>query len=250
MNPEPPDTVNLLEFSARVALCMVALSSTALAQAAGVRTRNVVLIVSDGVRWQEVFGGAERALMTRENGQVEDTLALQRDFWRPSAAERRAALMPFVWGTIAREGQLFGDTLAGSSAQVTNGYKFSYPGYNEMLTGAPDPRIDRNDYGPNPDTTIFERLNARPALHGAVAAFGTWDAFAAIFNRDRAGFFVRAGWEPPFTDPRSTVEREIDAFYASTIHLWDDLAYDAFMQTRGARLRPDAPSPTALRRLR
>lgn len=29
---------------------------------------NVVLIMIDGVRWQEIFSGAERALLTREHG--------------------------------------------------------------------------------------------------------------------------------------------------------------------------------------
>ena len=29
--------------------------------------------------------------------------------------------------------------------RITNGLWFSYPGYNEMLTGAADPRIDSND---------------------------------------------------------------------------------------------------------
>ena len=194
------------------------------------RTRNVVLIVSDGVRWQELFGGAERALLTREPGGVEDTAGLRRDFWRETPAARRAALLPFMWDSIARRGQIFGDSAAGSLARVTNGYKFSYPGYNEMLTGAPDPRIDRNDFGPNPDTTVFERLNALPAFRGKVAAFGTWDAFPAIFNRDRARFPVRAAWEPPFTEHPTPVESEIDAFYAGTTRRWDDLAYDGFMQ--------------------
>jgi len=64
--------------------------------------------------------------------------------------------------------------------------KFSYPGYNEMLVGTPDPRIDRNDFGPNPNVTVFEWLNAQEAFHGRVAAFGTWDVFRDIFNVGRS----------------------------------------------------------------
>ena len=32
------------------------------------QTENVFLIISDGFRWQEVFGGAEEALMSKTNG--------------------------------------------------------------------------------------------------------------------------------------------------------------------------------------
>jgi phosphopentomutase len=64
--------------------------------------------------------------------------------------------------------------------------KFSYPGYNEMLTGRPDPRIHSNEVGPNPNVTVFESLNRRPEFKGRVAAFGTWDTFRDIFNVARS----------------------------------------------------------------
>ena len=34
---------------------------------------------------------------------------------------------------------------------VTNGKKFTYPGFNEIFTGSPDDRIDKNEkrYNPN-----------------------------------------------------------------------------------------------------
>jgi len=59
---------------------------------------------------------------------------------------------------------------------------FSYPGYNEMLSGHPDARIDSNEYGPNPNLTVFEWLNGLPDLHGQVSAFATWNTFKDIFN--------------------------------------------------------------------
>ena len=37
------------------------------------RTRNILLVTTDGLRWQEVFRGADPALMNKENGGVEDT---------------------------------------------------------------------------------------------------------------------------------------------------------------------------------
>jgi phosphopentomutase len=82
--------------------------------------------------------------------------------------------------------------------QVTNGLKFSYPGYNEMLVGNPDPRIDRNTYGPNPNVTVFERLNHRREFRGRVAAFGTWDTFRDIFNVRRSRIYLHTTGNQPY----------------------------------------------------
>src|SRR5580704_12514060 len=66
------------------------------------KTRNVVLIVSDGLRWQEVFSGADPLLMNEKNGGIWDKEAdLHREFWRDDPAERRKALFPFLWSTVA-----------------------------------------------------------------------------------------------------------------------------------------------------
>ena len=149
--------------------------------------QNVILVVSDGLRWQEVFTGADSAILFGDPAMLGGNAeAARRKYWRATAAERRAALMPFVWGTIAREGQLFGNRELSSRVQVTNEMKFSYPGYNEMLVGTPDPRIDRNDFGPNPNVTVFEWLNGHDEFRGRVAAFGTWDVFRDIFNVGRS----------------------------------------------------------------
>ena len=77
--------------------------------------------------------------------------------------------MPFFWGTIAKEGQLYGNQHKGSIAHVTNGKNFSYPGYSEILCGFSDPRIDSNDKVPNPNVTVLEWLNRRPGFEGRVA---------------------------------------------------------------------------------
>jgi hypothetical protein len=192
--------------------------------------QNVVLIVTDGFRWQELFGGADPALNNAEFGGVEDTTAVRRAYLVGDADANRRALMPFMWSVIARDGQVFGDRNLGSTVAVTNGYKFSYPGYNEMLTGKPDPRIDRNDFGPNPNVTVFEWLAGQPRFTGEVAAFGTWDVFGAIFNQERAPMWVRSGWDPPF--PGDTMPRRalLDTLYATTTRVWQEMPYDAFMQ--------------------
>ena len=195
------------------------------------RTRNVILVVTDGLRWQEVFTGAERALMTAKPGGVRDTTALLRDFWRPTPQARRQALLPFVWGTIAREGVIYGNRTLGSDAHVTNPLKFSYPGYNELFTGAYDPRIDSNDYPANPNETVFQWLAGKPAYKEKVGAVATWDAFRRILNHGHSGVPVIDGWDPPFArHPRPTERmRVIDELYATSVQMWANNAFDAPM---------------------
>jgi len=36
----------------------------------GLKTKNVILITTDGLRWQEVFTGAEQQLLNKEHGGV------------------------------------------------------------------------------------------------------------------------------------------------------------------------------------
>jgi hypothetical protein len=215
-------------------------------RAQGVPARNVVLIVTDGLRWQEVFGGAERALLTEKPGGVPDTATLQRDFWRDDVNGRRVALMPFVWGTIARDGQLFGNQEKGSVVRLTNTFKFSYPGYNEIFTGVFDPAINSNEYPPNPNETVFEWLSRKPEFRDKVAAFATWNAFTRIFNAPRSGLAVRDGWTPPFAADGARGEREetIDEFYRTSVQYWPDNTFDApmhlaakeYIKTRKPRL--------------
>src|SRR5207302_294213 len=98
----------------------------------------------------------------------------------------------------AARGQVFGNQAKGSIARVTNGLAFSYPGYNEMLTGHPDPRIDSNRFGPNPNPTVFEWLNGLAELHGRVSVYATWETFKDIFNVRRSGLPLQVGWDLPY----------------------------------------------------
>ena len=115
------------------------------AAAVKTKTRNILLVTTDGLRWQEVFGGADPALMNKANGGVENINLLTEEFGGETLEIRRKALMPFLWNVMAKNGQLYGNANAGSEAKVTNGRNFSYPGYNEIFTGWADPSIDNNE---------------------------------------------------------------------------------------------------------
>lgn len=195
------------------------------------RTEHVVLIVSDGIRWQEVFRGAEQTLISRTPGGVADTTALRRDFWRADTAERRSTLMPFLWNAVAHNGQLYGNQDRGRVAVIQNRFKFSYPGYSELFTGFADERIDSNDYPPNPNVTVFEWLARRPEFRGKVGAVATWDAFGRIFNRERAGIDVLFGWNAPFPGETDATSRRamLNEIYQTGIRYWPSVSFDAPM---------------------
>src|SRR5450755_3356917 len=196
------------------------------------KTRNVVLIVADGLRWQEIFTGADASLLNDKDGGMWDKPEdLRKEFWREDVNERRNALFPFLWGTVAKQGQIFGNQNKGSIARVTNALAFSYPGYNEMLTGFPDARIDSNEFGPNPNVTVFEWLNRSPEFHGKVAVFGTWKTFKDIFNQQRSQLPMQAGWDPPYRGSTDARQALLNELYRTTTKLDDEDVWDSFLQT-------------------
>ena len=154
----------------------------------------VVLITLDGLRWEELFTGADPWLLNNRD-YTPDMESVRARFWRDTPEARREALMPFFWSTIASEGTLWGNQHKGSVVRVTNNRVFSYPGYNEILTGFADEAIDSNDKIPNANETVLEWVNRQPGFEGAVAAFGSWDVFPYIINEERSGVPVNAGFE-------------------------------------------------------
>ncbi|MBS0395627.1 MAG: alkaline phosphatase family protein [Proteobacteria bacterium] len=208
-----------------------ALPAAGTSAAPSARVDNVVLVVCDGLRWQEVFSGADPALLAdpAASGNARTRADLERRFGGPDAATRRARLFPFVWSTVASGGQLFGNLERGSRVAVTNGVAISYPGYHELLTGRTDPRIDRNEFGPNPDATVFEWLNTQPGLAGRSAVFGTWSVLADLFNPVRSHLPVRVG--PTLVDRAdSTPEgRLLAGLYDDSTSLYGSNAPDAFV---------------------
>jgi hypothetical protein len=217
-----------MKFAVRAfAIGLIALPGAAFAG----KTQNVVLIVSDGLRWQEVFTGADAGLLNdKAGGSWLAEPELRKRYWRADAEARRAALFPFLWGTVAKQGQIYGNQLKGSVAHVTNGKAFSYPGYNEMSTGYPNDAIDSNEFGPNPNATVFEWLNKIGDFHGRVAVYGTWDAYQRIFNKSRSGLVIQTGWslpDNPHESPRDALLREL---YATTTRFDEEDVANSLLQ--------------------
>lgn len=167
------------------------------------KTKFLFVVTTDGLRWQEVFGGADSSLLF-DRTFVPNIPSCSKLFWASTATERRALLLPFFWGRLAKEGQLYGNRHVGNCVNTANRMWFSYPGYNEMFSGRPDDRrIFTNNKWSNPNETVFEFLNHKPEFKDKIALFATWDAFSAIFREKKSGLQVFCGEE---TTPLDTAQ--------------------------------------------
>jgi len=190
--------------------------------AAQSKTENIVIVTLDGMRWQEVFSGADAAIL-KDKRYTKDSSGTHKDFWTEDAAARRKKLFPFFWSTIATEGQLYGNRWAGNKVNNANPYWFSYPGYNEIFTGYPDTAVNSNDKIWNKNTNVLEFINQQKKYSGKVAAFATWDCFPYILNTQRSGLYVNA---------------DVDTlkFSSPALQLINDMQ---FLTTRPIGVRPD-----------
>lgn len=172
----------------------------------------IVLVTIDGVRWQEVFYGADPALM-------------------PTTPTSAAQLMPFFHAVIARKGLMIGDRRQGSRMNVSNRSHISYPGYQELLCGYADPAIQSNQKKHNPNPTVLEFLSQQPALAGKVAAFGSWELLPYILNSDANHLPVNAGYSPmseQMFGPLTEKVRWLNQLQRQTPSPWPAVRFDTF----------------------
>jgi hypothetical protein len=190
-------------------------------------TENVVLITLDGLRWEELYTGAD-SLLIGNGDYVDHPEALAEQFWADDADLRREALMPFFWTVIAEQGQLYGNRFLENFVDVTNTRLFSYPGYNEILTGFADDRIVSNAKIDNANKTVLEFVNAQPGFEGRVAAFGSWDVFPWIINETRSGIPVNAGFRAAEGDNLTEREQFLNTMQPQVPSPWSTVRLDAF----------------------
>ena len=175
------------------------------------QTQNIIIITTDGFRWQDLFKGMDSSLANDSRYNQGDSTYIYKNYWHTDEKERRKLLLPFMWSTMVEKGQIFGNRAAGSKVDNANKYWFSYPGYNEILTGYPDTAINKNSYPANPHVTVLEFLNKQPKLKGRVAVFGAWNAFDRIINEERSGIPVFSAFDPVGGKIPNANERLINA---------------------------------------
>jgi hypothetical protein len=191
-------------------------------------TDNVILVTLDGVRIQELFSGMDPSLLDRpEESGIYDPEVTRPRYWRESAVERREALMPFFWRTLAPMGVVLGNKARGSSVTVENEHWFSYPGYSEILTGRPQPDVKSNDIVRYPHETLLEFSRRKLGLEKKeVAQLGSWDGFeVAAASRDDA-FFMSGAYDF-VSEELSTPEMDrLAGLRLRVMELWEESSSD------------------------
>ena len=187
----------------KTALLCVAFAALTFQSIAQHKTKNLIVVTLDGMRWQDVYRGADSTLIN--SSFTADKDGVNKTYWAATPEERRALLFPFLWSVIAKQGQLYGNRDSGNKNEVANPYRFSYSGYNEIFTGFPHPRMDTNDPTTNPNINVLEYINKQPEFQGKVIAFSSWERFPQILNANRSGLPIYAGYadlKNPDANPR------------------------------------------------
>jgi hypothetical protein len=139
----------------------------------------VVLVVLDGVRWQDVFGGADRSLGGERGTDL------------PPWTSGRA-LMPNLYRSVDRHGLALGAPGHGAEMAVSGRQLISLPGYLEIFAGHPDPACGTNECGRPPARTIADDVVDSSGPED-VAIVTSWPNIARAASADVSRFVVTAG---------------------------------------------------------
>lgn len=206
-------------------LALLLFLAVAAAAADARQTRNLVLVTADGLRWQEVFRGIDPLLMREKDAGMRDAETLREKLWAATPEERRQKLLPFFWKMLAPRGVVLGNRDKGSTVQVTNQYRVSYPGYSEILTcRAQDEKIRNNDPIRNPRQTVLEFARRAWKLdRPQVALFASWEIFRWIGESLEGSIFLNAGYQQASGAPRL---QELSRLQLEALSPWDAVRHD------------------------
>lgn len=197
---------------------------------AGNKTENVILIILDGARTNEMFQGVDLELLeVQAKDKAVEESRLYQQFWADSPVERREKLLPFFWNVwMADHGSIAGDRWNGSEAVLTNAHWFSYPGYSEILTGqAHDEEIASNAAVQNTFPSVMEFFASKLDLpQSGIASFASWSVMDYIVESKRGTIVSNAGYEAyESSDPAIQLLSELQF---KTLSPWDSVRHDAY----------------------
>jgi hypothetical protein len=211
-------------------LLLCCLTGSAIDAAEADDARRVILVTLDGVRIQEVFGGMDATIASAgeaDSGIYEIDVTRER-YWRETPQQRREALMPFFWKTLAPAGMVLGNQSLGSTVKVRNSQWFSYPGYSEILTGQPQPDVLSNDLVRYDHETVLDFAHRKLKLGPTqVAQIGSWDGFKMAASRADGTFFMNGAYDlvpPALSDPEMDYAGKLRP---QVMELWEEGSNDA-----------------------
>jgi len=186
---------------------------------------NIFIITLDGFRWQEVFTGADSALINNEK-YTPDTATMKLLYWSHDSEGRRKKLLPFLWNVIGAKGQLYGNRNYDNKVNTSNPWSISYAGYNEIFTGNGDITISCNSKNTNPNINVLEYLNNKEQFKGKVAAFTSWDVFPYIFNEESSGILLNSGYENMYEDEQGSGQKLLNKVQDEAVYEKTDTRHD------------------------
>jgi hypothetical protein len=140
-------------------------------------TTPVILVVLDGVRWQEVFGGIDpRLAATHRAGPVVGARSLLPSLYAALDA-RGAAVGAPGYGVIAASGPNF----------------VSLPGYTEIFGGRPPDGCQDNECAGASGPTIVDAVRDRAGSDSDVAVIASWAPIARAATRMPSRIVLSAG---------------------------------------------------------
>ena len=125
-------------------------------------TRSVVLLVIDGVRWQEVFLGVDGALARRAGAPPIEVVSAEK-------------LLPHIYSNIVASGFAMGAPGHGAPVAATGPFFVSMPGYREIFSGSADTRCTTNDCGTIDRPTIVDQIRDASDRDEDAAVIASWD---------------------------------------------------------------------------
>lgn len=168
-------------------------------------TKNIILVTIDGVRWQEVFSGADE-LLINDDKVTYNVDRVKGNYWDEDPDVRKKKLMPFLWSVVNENGQIYGNRNKGSKSNLKNKFMVSYPGYSEIITGIADERIESNAKVKNPNLNFLEYLNNKREFKDKAIMFGSWDVYPYVLNTFRNKIPMITGITP--IEKRVLTEKE------------------------------------------
>jgi hypothetical protein len=190
----------------------------------------VILVTLDGVRPAEFFGGMDSSIAAfPDSSGIGDSARVWRTYWRPTWAERRRAVMPFFWDSLAPRGLVVGDRALGGRATITNSQGFSAPGYLEILTGRAQSDVTSNDPVRYPYETILQFARRRLRLGPMqVVTFASWENFRTYVSNRRGDVYVNAGFDTVPEQFNSPGLARLTALQTLALPAWEGSRLDAF----------------------
>ncbi len=139
----------------------------------------VVLVVLDGVRWQEVFDGVDPA-MARRYGLGADEVT--------GAAE----LMPVLHAALIDRGVAVGAEGFGPAMRASGPHYVSLPGYTEILTGRLPERCADNACSAVDEPTLADEVAVAAGGDGS-AVIASWESLERAATCGKGEVLVSAG---------------------------------------------------------